>query len=235
MNLSDLSMIDAIGGLVGLVLTLFVFSYIFGDNFLFRLAIHIFIGVSAGIVAVVVGVNVIWPQLISPLLFSNPAEKLMLVVPLLLSLLLIAKISPRFAQLGNPVLGYLVGVGAAAAIGGSVLGTVFPQVGASINYLDLGAASLGGENIGLRFINGSIVLVGVLSTLIYFNFGARSNALGVPEQPFWLRGISWVGQAFIAVTFGALFAGVYAASLTALIERWDFILQFFNQIFQLFT
>jgi len=235
MNLSDLSLLDSIGGLVGLVLTLFVFSYIFGDNFLFRLAIHIFIGVSAGIVTVIVGYNVIWPQLVSPLLFSTPADKLMLAVPLLLSLLLIAKTSPRFAQLGNPVLGFLVGVGAAAAIGGSVLGTLFPQVGSSINYLDIGAASLSGENIGMRFINGSIILVGVLSTLIYFNFGARTNALGVPEQALWLRVISWIGQTFIAVTFGALFAGVYAASLTALIERWDFIIQFFNQIFQLFT
>jgi hypothetical protein len=32
-----------------------------------------------------------------------------------------------------------------------------------------------------------------------------------------------IGQIFIAITLGALFAGIFAASITALIERLDFI------------
>jgi energy-converting hydrogenase Eha subunit A len=32
-----------------------------------------------------------------------------------------------------------------------------------------------------------------------------------------------IGQVFIAVTLGALFAGVFSAALTALIERLDFL------------
>jgi len=234
MNLFDASLLDLIGGSLGLILTLFVFSYVFGDNFLFRLAIHILIGVSAAFVAVIILYNVIWPQLISPLIFPNQVERLMLVIPLILCILLFTKVSPRLALLGNPVLAYLVGIGAAAAIGGSVLGTIFPQVSATINYIDLRAANLSGANVGLQFINGSIILVGTLSTLIYFQFGVKNKGMGISEKPLWLKTISWIGQVFIAVTLGTIFAGVFAAALTALIERCYFIIQFINQIFPVF-
>ncbi len=44
-------------------------------------------------------------------------------------------------------------------------------------------------------------------------------------------GIANIGQFFIAVTFGALFAGVLTAALTALVERWNFILTFILSLF----
>ena len=40
-----------------------------------------------------------------------------------------------------------------------------------------------------------------------------------------VEAISKIGGIFIAITFGALYAGVYSAALTALIERLDYILQ----------
>ena len=48
-----LGLADVIGAFVGFVLTLLVFSYIFGDNVLFRIAMHIFIGVAAGYVVAI--------------------------------------------------------------------------------------------------------------------------------------------------------------------------------------
>jgi hypothetical protein len=39
-----------------------------------------------------------------------------------------------------------------------------------------------------------------------------------------------IGQVFIAITLGALFAGVYATAITALIERLDFIMQFLQSL-----
>ena len=40
--------LDLIAGWVSLVLTLMVFSYLLGDNVLYRLAIHVLVGVAAG-------------------------------------------------------------------------------------------------------------------------------------------------------------------------------------------
>jgi hypothetical protein len=222
--MAGMGLADFIGGIVGFVLTLCVFSYILGDNLLFRLAIHIFIGVAAAYAAVMVWYNVIWTQLVLPLL----SGQLALLIPLLLSFLLLAKIAPRFSGLGNPVMAYLVGVGAAAAVGGAVFGTIFPQAGASANLFDHANLLQGKDTLdyAVNFFNSGIILVGTLTTLVYFHFGVRGNDNFPQQRPLLLRGVSWVGQAFIAVTFGALFAGVYAAAVTALIERWTFLVEF---------
>ena len=57
---------EPLGTIIAFALTLMVFSYIFGDNGLFRLATHIFIGVAAGYAAVVVIYNIIIPVILNP-------------------------------------------------------------------------------------------------------------------------------------------------------------------------
>ena len=77
MNLSSATMPDLIGVLVGFTLTLFVFSYAWGDNPFFRIASHLFVGVAAGYATVIVIYNVILPQLIFPLLSGNRGEMIL--------------------------------------------------------------------------------------------------------------------------------------------------------------
>ena len=59
--------IELISGAIGFLLTLLIFSYLIGDNPLFRSAVYIFIGVSSGYAAVVVWHNVLLPKLFQPL------------------------------------------------------------------------------------------------------------------------------------------------------------------------
>ncbi len=167
MNLADWT--NLLGALVGFILTLIVFSYLFGDNALFRFALHLFIGVAAAFMAAVAFFNVLWPRLLSPVLFGLPLERLIALVPLGLSVLLLGKASPRLAGWGRPVLAFMVGVGAAAAIGGAILGTLFPQVQASMNLFDIQAIIINGKSLGWELFNGTIVLVGTAVTLIYFH------------------------------------------------------------------
>jgi len=152
-----------------------------------------------------------------------------LVIPLLLGIMLIAKASQRLSELGSPVMAFIVGVGAAAAVGGAILGTVFPQVNASINLFDLRGMLSEGDLVtaATKFTNSGIILIGTLTTLVYSHFSVRSQPILSTQRPLFLRIVSWVGQAFIAITFGALFVGVYAATLGAMIERLDFLLEFF--------
>jgi len=58
---------DLIWGAVGFLLTVMVLSYLIGDNFFFRLAVHIFIGLTTGYVAVLIIRHVFWPLLILPI------------------------------------------------------------------------------------------------------------------------------------------------------------------------
>ena len=111
---------------------------------------------------------------------------------------------------------FLVGVGAAAAVGGAVLGTLFPQIEAAANLVDLETG---------------IALLGTVFTLVYFQFSVRAAPDETPQRNQIVEVIGWGGQAFIAVTFGVIFAGVYTAALTALIERVGSVLGFINLFF----
>ena len=128
---------------------------------------------------------------------------------------MLTKVSPRLTKLGNPAMAYLVGVGAAAAVGGAVVGTIFPQASASMRIFTDQTNPL----------NALIILIGTLSTLLYFHFGIRrKNGEEQPSQrPLWLETIGNLGQFFIAITFATLFSGVFLAAVTALIERMTFI------------
>ena len=210
---------DLIAASVSFFLTILVLSYIWQDTPLFRLAIHLFVGVAAGYTGAVAISNVIFPQLITPILQvfgGNLLEVLVLAFPpLILGLLLFAKLSTRFTWLGNPTMAFLVGVGAAAAIGGSILGTLFPQIQASMDINSLRAV---------------IILIGTLTTLIYFQFSTRSKQDETPRRNLVIEVIGWGGQAFIAITFGVIFAGIFSAALTALIERVTFLLNFVTSL-----
>jgi hypothetical protein len=231
MSFSDLPLTDLAGIISGLLLTLCVFSYVLGDNFLFRLAISIFIGVAAGFAIVITWYSVILPQLILPLFSGSRSQLFYVAIPLVLSALLLMKISPRLSRLGNPSMAFLVGVGVAAAIGGAIKGTIFPQVSAAINSFD---STQGGAMLvsGLwRLVEGGIVLIGTVSSLAYFHFGTRQRVGQAAKRIELIEWVAWLGQFFIAIALAALVAGVFSASLTAFVERVNFIWNFLSGLF----
>lgn len=229
MNLANLPLPDLIGLLLGLFFTLSVLSYVFGDNGLFRVAIHIFIGVASGYAAVVAFYNIFWPQVLVPI-FSG-ARIIEPALLLLVSGLLLSKVSPRLSGWGSPVVAYLVGVAAATAIGGAVMGTLFPQIFASINQFDAQALNRPGTSWSVQVVYAGLALVATLTTLIYFQFGVsgRKDAQH-PRRGAVVEGLAWIGQIFIAITFGTLFAGVLAASLAALVSRFQFLTTFVKSL-----
>ena len=225
---------DPIGAIIGFALTIMVLSYIIGDNILFRLAISIFIGVASGYAAILILYNVLyvlWYQVLAlfQAITTGNMDNLLTyathVVPVvILGIWMLTKASPRLSRGGTPVLAFLTGVGAATVIAGAVRGTIFPQIGASANLLNIqtGPSELN-ELVGW-FINGLIILIGTVTTLIYFQFGIKRQEEGVPVQrSVILEYLSTVGQGFIVVTLGVLFAGVYIATLSALIDRVRFL------------
>lgn len=218
--------IDLVSTIFGLLLTLMVFSYLWRDNPLFRMALYIFIGVSSGYAATVVWHNVLVPKLFEPL--QDPDRLILLVIPLILSFSLLTKLSPRISWIGNFAMAVLVGVGAAAALGGALLGTLIPQAQAAMNAFDIrSATSAAGALSGL--VGGVVMLAGTVFTLGYFHFSAVRAPDGTPTRNPVFESIAWVGRIFIAITFGVLFAGVYMAALTAMIERLSFVINFIKQ------
>ena len=218
--------IEFLSAIVGFTLTLMIFSYLIGDNPLFRIAVYLFIGVSSGYAATVVWHSVLMPKLIQPL--ADPAQLVLLVIPLILSVSLLAKLSPHISWIGNFAMAMMVGVGAATAVGGALVGTLLPQAWAAVDAFDLGAG--GGLDLASRFGEAVIMLAGTVLTLAAFHFGAKPGADGTPKRNVLLEWAARIGRLFIAITFGVLFAGVYMAALTAMIERLSSILTFLRQL-----
>ncbi len=221
-------MADLIGGVIAFVVTVVVLSYLFfGTHALFRLVVYVFVGVTAGYVGAVAWYSVLWPQVIYPLAFGRGS--LWLALPLALAVLIFARLSRRWGRAANLSLAFLVGVGAATAVGGAVLGTLLPQTWATINAAHWREVSDPTARWEVLF-NGLVILLGTVSTLAYFHFGAGDQKAGVPRQSKVLRLLSGMGQAFIAVAFGVFFAGVFMAALTALVDRITFLWQFLIKI-----
>jgi len=214
---------DFIWIIVSFILTILVFSYFLGDHAIFRFVMALFIGVSAGYIAVVLIFQVIVPRLVVPLLSGSQLA----LIPLLLSGLLLLKLSSKFSRFGNIPMAYLVGVGAAVAVGGAVMGTIIGQVKGSWNEF---FPSTGGSPF-LAYLEGGFLLIGTLATLAYFHFnGKKGNTTG-GKRNMMMSIFAWIGRIFISITLGVVFASVLTAAATALIERTDFVVR----TIQLFT
>lgn len=220
--------LDLITGVISFLFTILIFSYLLGDNPLFRIASYIFVGVSAGYVAAISFWQIIVPRLGYPLLFGSLNEKIFAAFPLFGALFIFMKVSPRLAGISRLTMSFLVGAGAAVILAGAVIGTLIPQVEATINFFDLNAAAARNINFVEAIGNGAVVLLGTIFSLIYFQFGASPKADGSMRRSGMIEIAAWVGRIFIGIALGAIFAGVYAAALTALIERIASIINFFG-------
>lgn len=221
-----------IGLFTAAALTLVTLSYVFRDNPIFRAVLHLFIGVAAGYTAAIAVQDVVLPHLVYPILDELSGTPTLdfvdLAIRLVLTMLLLTKLSPRTARLGSPVTALLAGVGAALAIAGAVQGTLIPQIGAAAGIFDVESFQLArqggyyGESLQIIF-QGILVLLASVSTLAYFHFGARSRGKQEPQRNIFVDVLAWLGAVFIAIALAALFLGVLQAALGALIERVSFL------------
>jgi hypothetical protein len=206
------STLEPVGTFLAFVITLMVLSYVFGDNPLYRLASYIFVGSSAGYIAAVLIKDVLLVRLQGVTVGGVTANEIsMLVVLAIFSLLLLGKVNPTFAFIGNVPMAMIVGVGTAVAISGAVVGTLLP------NLMGLGA--------GASFSQAPIILLslfGTVATLIYFNFTFLKKESNPKEPPMWMRIFSKIGKFFIMVSLGVVFAGVLTASINALVDGFAF-------------
>jgi hypothetical protein len=242
----DLSGIELIGTILTALLTVMVLSYLIGDNPLFRLATHIFIGVSAGYAGTIAWHNVLKPSLVDPLLdaglsgilngsvFSG-GQGLLIIGSWVLIAMMLMKLSPSTSRWGSLPIVFLVGVGAAVVVGGAITGTLIPQSISAVSSLNPKAIAPVTQETGIeRVVSVTIMLIGTISTLLYFQFTARRSPTGIGSRSPFLERVATVGRFFIAITFGTMYAGVLASTLIVLSERMDFLITFLDTILSAF-
>lgn len=199
---------------VSFALTLFVYTYLIGDTFLYRLAVYIFAGLTTGFIAVITWDSVLLPW-IEAMQTGGLGAVIFGLIPPLLALILL--ISPRVLPgigliLRRLVLAFLIGVGAAVAVVGAVSGTLIPL------------ATVSGQSIQRGLGIGILSLVGVISTLVYFQYSAQREADGAVRRGRVGRVVGAIGGAFVAVTLGTVYAAAIGSTLTVFTERMGFLL-----------
>lgn len=201
---------DSIGLIVGAVLTILVLTYLIGDSFLFRLAVYILVGAGAAYAAVVVLFDVLWKSINDALgqaALGNREPLIVVVVALALGVMVWFKASPRLAWIGNIPMAYLVGVGAATVLGGAIIGTLGPQI------VSAGAPATSPSGGQPTVIMTIIVALGTIVTLLSFGYYRAGH-----NSPIQLVNVAG-RRFFLMIALGAVFALVFMASATLLLDR----------------
>jgi hypothetical protein len=226
-------LLDFFGMIIAALLTIMVLSYVIADNLLFRIAVYVFIGVASGYAGAIAWHNVIRPALIDPLLaggFSailRPEAVGTFLIPWVLTIILLLKLSPATARFGTLSVAILVGVGAAVIVGGAITGTLIPQSLATSNALSAEVAfPNAGEDTFVwleRLVSALILLAATITTLLYFRFSAKQERSGEARRSRSNAVLAYVGRTFIALTFGVMYAGALMATVLVLTQRFEFL------------
>ena len=209
---------DILWTIISLIFTLMIFSYIIGDNFLFRIATYIFVGVSSAYVAVLLLQSIIIPKLILPFLNGNINNIFYTLIPLILSGLLIFKLFPKTNRLGTIPMAFIVGSGVGVMLTGAILGTLIPQTISTFTFTSTG------------WFTGFILLIGTITTLLYFQFTTKNKIQTIEQKRNFMFYLKQVGVGFIAIALGSIFAGIILSAILALISRFSFIMEFFSSM-----
>lgn len=105
---------DLIGAWIAIFLTMAILSFLYGDNPFYKLAEHLFIGVSIGYIVVVQIKNNLWVKL------EHPASAWDLVPAVLIAMMFVKLASRRLAWLGRFPLAFVVALYAGQSITGLV-------------------------------------------------------------------------------------------------------------------
>lgn len=200
-----------------------VFSYVLGDipvmrNF-YRVAVYIFVGMTAAFTLIVTYEGVLLPyiqEIQQPTSSTNTADTVIFITALLFGLLLILKPIRRLTWLTNSVFAVVIVVGASVAIIGAISGTLFPLVRTS--------TTIASTTTGL--LSTGVIFLGTITSLLYFHYQTKIGDDGEIKQGGLIHGLGTIGKVFIVITLGAIYAATMLTSLTILTERIGFLLLF---------
>ncbi len=194
------------GTWVAALLTLFVFSFLYRDNTLYRLAESIFAGVSFGYYVGLAKMNTLEPNLFRPL-FGDFSHHWTLIIPFALGLILYLRYVPKLAWISNwslaVYIGYYIGVNLIQRLHGEIIpqakGTMLPLVGVDFSQM----------------LGNLVIIVGVITVLIYFFFSSPHKGP--------LKLSARIGIYFLMISFGASFGYTVMGRISLLIGRLTFL------------
>jgi len=221
--MTNLGMNDPLAIYIGVLTTMTVLSYLYKDNFFYRIAQKAAMGGAVGVGIVFIWKNVlgpmwgykIWDAVQGTIHFSNVFWILMLIP----GILFYFQMSKKYFYLSRPVIALFIGTAAGLAFKNQV-NLIIPQVASVLNPINPWAEGVGW---GLA-INNIIVLVCFFCTLLYFSFTIKSEGRGFKIPMYF-------GRISIMVALGAMFGSTVMTRMAFLIERMQFLFDQFMVLF----
>jgi hypothetical protein len=209
-----------IGAWVATGLTLFIFSFLYKDNPLFKLAENLYVGVSVGYTIVktydTVIVHLIWKPIVEN-------GEWALLVPVAIGTLMLTRYVPKAAWLSRYAFAFIVGVGSGLAIPRVISSFILKQIEDTVRPL---MVLVPGEGFTFTMnilnpassLNTIIILIGVSSVLFYFFFSVEHTGPG--------KAVARTGILFLMIAFGAAFGYTVMARMSLLIGRLTDLIEF---------
>ena len=212
--------VTVLGAWVATGLTLFIFSFLYKDNPLFKLAEHLYVGVSVGYTIVktydTVLVHLIWKPIVDN-------HEWTLLIPVFVGMLMLTRYVPKAAWLSRYAFAFIVGVGSGLAIPRTISSFILKQIEDTVRPL---ITLVPGEGMSFTWnvldpsssLNTIIILVGVCSVLFYFFFSVEHTGPG--------KAVARIGVLFLMIGFGAAFGYTVMARMSLLIGRLSDLIEF---------
>jgi len=180
-------------------LTLFILSFLYRDNPLYKLAEHLFVGVSAGYYVAQAYQETIRPNLWDAVVHEG---RLVRLGALVLAVLMFTRFTPRWAWLSRWPIAFVVGMYA---------GINVIAYGSGDLVIQLEATMLDFLHGGWQGVGNLLLVVGLASSLLYFYFSTehRGPLLVVSRAGIW----------FLMVSFGASFGYTVMSRVSLAIGR----------------
>jgi hypothetical protein len=209
-----------LGAWVATGLTLFIFSFLYKDNPLFKLAEHLYVGVSVGYTIVKAYDTVIVHLIVKPIFEQG---EIALLIPVAIGMLMLTRYVPKAAWLSRYAFAFIVGVGSGLAIPRTISSFILKQVEDTVRPL-LSLAGGDGVTFSMNLLNPAssinviIILIGVISVLFYFFFSIEHSGPG--------KMVAKTGVMFLMIAFGAAFGYTVMARMSLLIGRLTDLIEF---------
>lgn len=201
-------------------LTLFIFSFLYKDNPLFKLAEHLYVGVSVGYTIVKAYDTVVVHLIVKPIVEQG---EIALLIPVAIGLMMLTRYVPRAAWMSRYAFAFIVGLGSGLAIPRTISSFILKQIEDTVRPL---LAMAGGDSLTFSMnllnpasnLNAIIILVGVTSVLFYFFFSIEHSGPG--------KMVARTGIVFLMIAFGAAFGYTVMARMSLLIGRLTDLIEF---------
>ena len=197
-----------VGAWVAVGLSLLIYSFLYKDNPFFKLAEHVFVGVSIGYLLTITYYQVMVNKLYLPMVQQG---KWWLVIPAFLGMLMLSRFIPPIAWLSRISFAFLLGISSGLAIPRQISSFILQQVQGTIKPLITVGDS--GVAVTLVNLNSLLILIGVVSVLFYFFFSIEHTGP--------VRRVARIGIYFLMISFGAAFGYTVMARMSLLIGRLD--------------